>query len=44
MNLAAVEHYFSDFLSVIETRRRRAGGSIITDALPIDLPAYSGRS
>jgi hypothetical protein len=37
MNLAAVEHYFSDFLSVIETRRR-VGGSIITDALPIDLP------
>lgn len=37
MNLAAVEHYFSDFLSVIETRRRD-GGSIITDALPIDLP------
>ena len=37
MNLAAVEHYFSDFLSVIETRRRSAG-AIITDALPIDLP------
>jgi len=37
MNLAAVEHYFSDFLSVIETRRR-SGASIITDALPIDLP------
>jgi hypothetical protein len=37
MNLAAVEHYFSDFLSVIETRRRD-GSSIITDPLPIDLP------
>ena len=37
MNLAAVEHYFSDFLSVIETRHR-SGGAIITDALPIDLP------
>lgn len=37
MNLAAVEHYFSDFLSVIETRRR-SGGAVITDALPIDLP------
>ena len=37
MNLAAVEHYFSDFLSVIETRRR-SGDAIITDALPIDLP------
>jgi hypothetical protein len=40
MNLAAVEHYFSDFLSVIETRRR-SGASIITDALPIDLPQKS---
>lgn len=38
MNLAAVEHYFSDFLSVIETRRRREDGQIITDALPLDLP------
>lgn len=37
MNLAAVEHYFSDFLSVIETRRR-SGATIVTDALPIDLP------
>lgn len=37
MNLAAVEHYFSDFLSVIETKRR-VSGSIVTDALPIDLP------
>ena len=37
MNLAAVEHYFSDFLSVIETRRRSVD-AIITDALPIDLP------
>jgi len=37
MNLAAVEHYFSDFLSVIETRRRE-DGAIITDRLPLDLP------
>ncbi len=37
MNLAAVEHYFSDFLSVIETRRRQ-GGDVITDPLPLDLP------
>ena len=37
MNLAAVEHYFSDFLSVIETRRRE-GGQIVTDPLPLDLP------
>ena len=40
MNLAAVEHYFSDFLSVIETRRR-SDKTIITDALPIDLPHVS---
>ena len=38
MNLAAVEHYFSDFLSVMETRRRM-GDEIITDRLPIDLPS-----
>lgn len=37
MNLAPVEHYFSDFLSVIETRYR-AGDKIETDALPIELP------
>lgn len=37
MNLAAVEHYFSDFLSVIETRRKE-NGTIITDPLPLDLP------
>jgi hypothetical protein len=38
MNLAPVEHYFSDFLSVVESRRRRDGG-FATDALPLDLPA-----
>lgn len=37
MNLAPVEHYFSDFLSITETRARR-GGVIETDALPIELP------
>ena len=37
MNLAAVEHYFSDFLSVIETRVRSNDG-IFTDTVPIDLP------
>ncbi len=37
MNLAVVEHYFSDFLSIVETRRRDAQ-AIITDALPLDLP------
>jgi hypothetical protein len=38
MNLAAVEHYFSDFLSVVESRRRE-GASVVTDPLPLDLPA-----
>src|SRR6266852_1915668 len=38
MNLAAVEHYFSDFLSVVETRRREKDGTITTDPLPLDLP------
>jgi MoxR-like ATPase len=37
MNLAHVEHYFSDFLSVIESRRRAEGG-VVTDVLPLDLP------
>jgi len=38
MNLAPVEHYFSDFLSVMESARREAGGQVKTDALPIELP------
>lgn len=33
MNLARVEHYFSDFLSKIESRRRAAGGRVISDAV-----------
>lgn len=37
MNLAAVEHYFSDFLSIIETRRKE-NGAVITDPLPLELP------
>lgn len=37
MNLAPVEHYFSDFLSVAETRRRE-NKEVITDRLPLDLP------
>lgn len=37
MNLAPVEHYFSDFLSVAETRSR-VHGNVVTDPLPIDLP------
>lgn len=40
MNLAPVEHYFSDFLSVSETRRRHHE-SVVTDHLPIELPAIS---
>lgn len=40
MNLAPVEHYFSDFLSVAETRSRTSSdGPVVTDALPIELPA-----
>ncbi|MCW5644036.1 MAG: AAA family ATPase [Rhodoferax sp.] len=38
MNLAPVEHYFSDFLSVAETRAR-LNGQISSDELPIELPA-----
>jgi MoxR-like ATPase len=38
MNLAPVEHYFSDFLSITETRFRD-GENILSDLLPIDLPA-----
>lgn len=38
MNLAPVEHYFSDFLSVAESRERKEG-RIGSDPLPIDLPA-----
>ncbi len=38
MNLAAVEHYFSDFLSIVETRRRESNNTITTDPLPLDLP------
>ena len=33
MNLAPVEEYFADFLSVIESRKRRADGKIVTDAI-----------
>ncbi|GAB7217178.1 McrB family protein [Dickeya oryzae] len=37
MNLAPVEHYFSDFLSVAESRKRTENG-ISSDPLPLDLP------
>lgn len=33
MNLARVEYYLSDFLSIIETRDRKANGAIETDSL-----------
>ena len=33
MNLAPVEEYFADFLSVIESRKRCADGRIVTDAI-----------
>lgn len=33
MNLAPVEEYFADFLSVIESRKRCKDGSIVTDAI-----------
>lgn len=33
MNLAPVEEYFADFLSVIESRKRKIDGKIVTDAL-----------
>ncbi|MFH1464653.1 MAG: AAA family ATPase [Pseudomonadota bacterium] len=36
MNLARVEHYFADFLSILETRRRK-GDQVITDPLGLDL-------
>jgi hypothetical protein len=38
MNLAHVEHYLSDLLSVMETRRRNEAGIPTTDPLPLDLP------
>ena len=40
MNLARVEYYLSDFLSVIETRERK-GGTIVTD--PLVNPSCYGR-
>ncbi len=41
MNLARVEYYLSDFLSVIETRELYDDGSIMTDPL-IPLSVYGG--
>lgn len=33
MNLAPVEEYFADFLSVIESRKKKSDGSIVTDSI-----------
>lgn len=33
MNLAPVEEYFADFLSVIESRKRKSNGKIVTDPI-----------
>ena len=41
MNLARVEYYFSDFLSLIESRRWD-GGIIVTDSLPEELSTELG--
>lgn len=38
MNLAHVEHYFSDLLSVMEDRWI-SGEQVVSEALPLDLPA-----
>lgn len=42
MNLARVEHYFSDFLSVLETRERNDDGAIQTDSVVSDSTVNRG--
>ena len=42
MNLARVEYYLSDFLSVIETRDRKDNGEIETDAM-VDVDYYKDK-
>jgi len=44
MNLARVEHYFSDFLSVMETRERNANNSIVTSAVITDTKVNDGKA
>jgi 5-methylcytosine-specific restriction endonuclease McrBC GTP-binding regulatory subunit McrB len=39
MNLAHVEHYLSDLLSVMETTSRDSNGVVRTDPLPLSLPS-----
>ena len=43
MNLARVEYYLSDFLSIIETRDRKENGAMETDAL-VDATYFQSRS
>lgn len=43
MNLARVEYYLSDFLSIIETRDRKENGVIETDAL-VDVSYFQSQS
>ena len=43
MNLARVEYYLSDFLSIIETRDRKDNGTIETDAL-VDASYFQSQS
>lgn len=38
MNLAHVEHYLSDLLSLMETSTRDSAGVVKSDCLPLDLP------
>ena len=38
MNLAPVEQYFAEYLSVVESRKRNEGGMVVTD--PIIYPQY----
>ena len=42
MNLARVEYYLSDFLSVIETRDRKENGDIETEPL-VDVDYYKDK-
>lgn len=42
MNLARVEHYFSDFLSVMETRERNSDNMIVTNPVLVDDTVNSG--
>lgn len=44
MNLARVEHYFSDFLSVIETRERNNNGNITTDPILREVTLLNARN